>query len=237
VKLLIIRPQPGADASAARARSAGFEPVTVPFFEIRARRWTVPDPSQFDAMLVSSANAIRHGGPGLAALYSLPVHTVGLQSAAVASDAGMNVISTGESGVEAALAAAAAAGHDRLLWLAGEDRMKLAVPIGMQVDAMAIYASQPLELDEAAHDSIAECQLVALHSARAATAFAEYAEQHCTGRKRFMLAALSPAIAQAAGTGWSGIAIAASPEDRELLSAARALVRENADLKLQGDRH
>ena len=54
MKLLIIRPEPGASASAERAREAGLEPVLLPFFEVQAMGWDLPDPADYDALLLTS---------------------------------------------------------------------------------------------------------------------------------------------------------------------------------------
>ena len=58
--MLILRPQPGADETAARARTLGLEPVVAPLFTIRPLAWEPPDPAEFDAVLLTSANAARH---------------------------------------------------------------------------------------------------------------------------------------------------------------------------------
>ena len=59
MKLLIIRPEPGASISAERAREAGMTPVVLPFFEVQAVAWQQPDPADYDALLLTSANAVR----------------------------------------------------------------------------------------------------------------------------------------------------------------------------------
>ncbi|MFM2409898.1 MAG: hypothetical protein RL481_726, partial [Pseudomonadota bacterium] len=125
MKLLVIRPQPGAEASAARARAASFDPLVMPLFEVRACEWDVPDAKAYDALLLTSANAVRHGGAGLSALRALPVHTVGERTATAAKSAGLSIKSTGTTDAQAVLRAAAIAGDRRLLWLAGEDHRAL----------------------------------------------------------------------------------------------------------------
>ena len=44
MKVLILRPQPGADESAARARALGLDPVVAPLFSLRPRSWEPPGP-------------------------------------------------------------------------------------------------------------------------------------------------------------------------------------------------
>lgn len=226
MKLLIIRPQPGNDASARRAREAGVEPVQLPFFEVRPLEWDAPDAGQFDALLISSANAVRHAGDALAAYTTLPVHAVGRNSADAVTEAGLTLASTGTKGVDDALQMARAAGHRRLLWLAGEDQTPFDAPANLQIEMRVVYASEPAELPAGAHDVIAGSDIVALHSARAAHAFAAFADANGIARHNIRLAAFSESIAEAAGAGWRGIAIAERPEDEALLSAARALVKQ-----------
>ncbi len=225
MKLLIIRPQPGNDASAARARAAGFEPVQLPFFAVRPRIWQVPDAQDYDALLITSSNAVRHAGAALSRLHTLPVHAVGRVSAEAAREAGLNLASSGSKGAADAIAAAQAADHRRLLWLAGEDRTRFALPADMQIDERIVYAAEPAALPPEAAQIVAQCPLVALHSARAARAFSAFIEANGLQRQKFVLAAFSAAIAAAAGTGWGGIARAEHPDDAALLSAAAQLVK------------
>jgi uroporphyrinogen-III synthase len=225
MKILIIRPEPGASASADRARAAGFEPVKLPFFEVTPRALQVPDSARYDAMLVTSANAIRHAGPGLQLLSALPVHAVGQHSADAARDAGLQVASIGASGVEDALAQAASAGHNNLLWLAGEEH-KVPDPVaGVTLDTLICYASDPVALPDDAASIISSADIVALHSPRAAKLFAQTIDQLGIARSNFILGSFSSAIAEAAGGGWRDIAVAATPTDSALLSAITKLVK------------
>jgi uroporphyrinogen-III synthase len=235
MKLLIIRPQPGNDASAARAKAAGFEPVQLPFFEVRPRIWEVPDVGNYDALLITSSNAVRHAGAALSRLSGLPVHAVGRVSANAASDAGLELASSGSKGAADAITAALAAGHRRLLWLAGEDRTQLAVAAEMLIDERIIYASEAATLQPDAPQIVARCPVVALHSARAARAFTAFVKANSLDQRTFVIAAFSPAIAEAAGPGWGGVAQAEHPEDAALLSAAARLVKQDRSTGKQGE--
>jgi uroporphyrinogen-III synthase len=235
MKLLIIRPQPGNDASAARAKAAGFEPVQLPFFVVQPRIWEAPEASSYDALLITSSNAVRHAGPALSSLSGLPVHAVGRVSADAAREAGLKLASVGLKGAAEAIAAAQAAGHRRLLWLAGEDRTELSVPAGLRVDERIVYASQAETLPPDAAQVVAHCPIVALHSPRAARAFAAFVETKALEKQNFVIAAFSPAIAAAAGEGWGGVAQAEHPEDAALLSAAARLVKQDRSMGKQGE--
>ena len=70
--VLILRPQPGADESAARARALGLDPVVAPLFTVRPLAWEAPNPADFDAVMMTSANAARFGGDGLTPFIDLP---------------------------------------------------------------------------------------------------------------------------------------------------------------------
>lgn len=228
MKILIIRPQPGNDASARRARDAGFDPIQLPFFEVCPRVWQASDPAQFDALLITSANAVRHAGDGLSAYRGLPVHSVGQNTADAVSASGLKLASVGQNGVQEALRAAISAGYQRLLWLSGEDQTDFDIPAEMQIETRVTYSSEPVILPVDAADIIGSVDIVALHSARAARQFAEFVDSGAQSREDIRIAAFSNAIAESAGPGWRGIAIAERPDDQALLSAARALVKQGA---------
>ena len=50
--LIVIRPQPGCDASVAAARAFGLVAQGHPLFEVRPLEWDAPDPASFDALLI-----------------------------------------------------------------------------------------------------------------------------------------------------------------------------------------
>lgn len=227
MNLLIIRPQPGNDASAARARDAGFVPVQLPLFAITSLPWDAPDPAHYDALLFTSANAVRHAGPALQRYHGLPVHAVGAQTALALSSLGIDAKTTGKADAHAALTNALQLGHHRLLWLAGEDHIDLTPPAGCTVDNRICYVAQALPLTADAIEHIASAEIVAFHSARAAMVFCETLGRYGLDRSNFIAAAFSPAIAAAAGTGWRAVAVASRPSDSALLSAVAELVKRD----------
>jgi uroporphyrinogen-III synthase len=223
MKLLIIRPEPGASASAERAREAGLTPILLPFFEVRAVVWDLPDAADYDALLLTSANAVRFGGAGLESLRTLPVHAVGERTAEAARAARLDVTTVGTSDAAAAVKAASDMGHRRLLWLAGADHRPIKMPKNMpkalKVTTVIGYASGPKKLTADMVDIIASADAVALHSPRAAQVFAQAVADFGLNRSAITLAAFSPAIAEAASHGWRGVAVAERPADIALLSA------------------
>ena len=74
IPLIVIRAEPGASASAAAARDAGLPATACPLFEVRPAAWAAPPPDSFDALLIGSANAFRHGGTRLADYRDKPVY-------------------------------------------------------------------------------------------------------------------------------------------------------------------
>jgi uroporphyrinogen-III synthase len=220
VKLIIIRPQPRADATAARARAVGLEPAVMPLFAAEAVNWQAPSADDYDALLITSANAIRYGGAALAGLQSLPIYAVGAQSAEAACDAGFNVIVAGDRNAAALIASAASAGHNRLLWLAGADHMQLTLPPDMQIDTHIVYRSAPLPAPANFGESLTPPCCVLLHSVRAALYFSALCNENAVERETISIAAFSQNVADAAGSGWRNTVIAAAPNDDALLSAA-----------------
>lgn len=216
----VLRPEPGNAATAAAIEALGLTAIRLPLFEIHAIDWTPPDVTRFDALLLTSANAPRHAGPGLAALRRLPVHAVGEATAAAAHDAGLEVVAVGDRNGAALVAAAAANGVRRGLLLGGRDRAVASDPI--IAEAIAVYASDPVAVATEALDQLAGA-VALVHSPRAARRVAGLVDRAGIDRRTMRLAAISAAAADAAGDGWERIAAAASPDDAALIALARAL--------------
>jgi uroporphyrinogen-III synthase len=211
-KLLLLRPEPGLSASAGRAREMGLDVVLCPLFRFEPVEWAVPDPADYDALLLTSANSVRHGGSGLSALSTLPVHAVGAATAAAAEEAGLRVESVGRRGVADGLAALP--GSLRLLHLAGEDRTDARSP--HRIDARSVYRSSPIA--DPGLPSL-EGLVVAVHSPRAGARLAELADT----RRYTAIAAISAAAAEACGGGWERVEAAERPDDPSLLALAAML--------------
>jgi uroporphyrinogen-III synthase len=219
--VLILRPQPGGEESAARARQLGLEPVTAPLFEVRPLPWPAPDPSSADALLLTSAQAARLAGPELAAFAGLPCYAVGEATAAAARQAGLREVHSGPADGAAALDLAAASGARRILHLSGRDHVPLADP-RLEIARRVVYAADSVRsLPAPASAALAAGALTLLHSARAASIFASLV----TERGRIRLAAISAAAAAAAGEGWAAKAVAARPRDEALLELALKLCK------------
>jgi len=215
---LVLRPEPGASRTCERLAALGVDARVTPLFEVVPVAWRPPEPASFDALLLTSANAVRHAGPGLATLARLPVLAVGEATAAAARTSGLTVALTGARDVAALVRAAAAAGFAHLLHLAGRDRVDTA-----GVVAVTVYASEDVPVPpDVARGWPGRVAL--LHSGRAACRFAHIVDRDGVDRARIAVAAISPAVAAAAGEGWAARAIAGRPADAALVACAAALI-------------
>lgn len=217
--LLILRPEPGNAATLAAALDLGVEAIAAPLFTVQPVAWDAP--SEVDALLIGSANAIRHAGPGLAAYAGLPTYTVGAATAQAVREAGLNVIATGSGGLQPVLDTVT---HPRLLRLAGQEHLTLTPPPHVRMVKRIVYAATPLPLPRIAARLMLTHALpgvaVALHSAAAATHLADEMDRLELPREKLHLITLGPRIAQAAGTGWAAIHTAPAPDERSLLALA-----------------
>lgn len=209
--LVILRPEPGASATAARAAALGLEARINPVFAMAPLAWTMPE-GRFDSLLLTSANAVRLAG----ALPDLPVHAVGEATAAVARDAGLTVSSVGTGGVDDLLATLRPDLH--LLHLTGEERIDPVAP-PQTITAVAVYRAEPLPLP--GPDALAGSVLL-VHSPAAGRRIAALA----SGKESIRVAAISPAAAAACGPGWGACEAAERPTDPALLSLAAKLCEE-----------
>lgn len=215
-KLFLFRPQPAADASAERARALGLEPVVTPLFEIHPVKWIAPDPAGFDGLLLTSANAVRHGGESLRAMQSLPAYAVGEATAEAARDAGLKVKKVGSGNIDDLLASVPA--KLRLMHLCGFHRRPPVNP-RQQITTACVYKSKPA-VPPPAFRALPD-NVGVVHSAEAAKRLAELVLP--VERKRIRLAAISQQAAVAAGLGWQAVAIAPDPTDDALLALAASL--------------
>lgn len=216
MRLLVLRPEPGATATAKRARDLGLDPIVAPLFEVRPRAWTMPE-APVDAVMLTSANAARALGAVPPELTALPAYAVGAKTAAAARAAGFADIRTGEAGVSELVRKAVADGMATMLHLAGEDRTAFdAGPL--RIVTRIVYAAEAADPPPPLPEGDA---VTLLHSARAARRFAALVDP-----ARFAIAAISPAAAEAAGAGWRRVGIAARPDDDALLAVAARLCQE-----------
>ncbi|MGH6705996.1 MAG: uroporphyrinogen-III synthase, partial [Sphingomicrobium sp.] len=190
-KLLLLRPEPGLSESAARAAGLGLDVIVRPLFRIEPVEWKAPDPTEYDALLLTSANAVRQAGPGLAGFRGLPAYAIGAATAEAAETAGLQLAGVGRNDIEQLLTEIP--GSPKLLHLAGEHRRE--PETAHSIDRVTVYRSATI--DDPDLPSL-NGLVVAIHSPRAAARLAELANS----RDRTAIAAISSAAADACGPGW-----------------------------------
>jgi len=218
--IIILRPEPGASETAARAEALGLRAAVAPLFVVAPLEWQPPEPTDFDAVLLTSANAARHGGEGLGPYLHLPCYAVGDATAAAAGAAGFTEVYVGPSDGAAALADIHG---DQVLHLCGRDH------IALEREGLVrcvVYASEPV----AELPPVAPGALALLHSPRAAALFANLVED----KSRIRIAAISAAAAEAAGEGWRSKHVAEAPRDAALLELAASLCKRSAFKRKDG---
>jgi uroporphyrinogen-III synthase len=210
-RVLVLRPEPGASATVERARARGLEAIALPLFEIEPLAWDAPEASSFDGVLLTSANAVRCGGDPLKGLRGLPAYAVGMATAEAAREAGFDIASTGEAGVDRLLGSIDP--DLKLLHLAGEDRR---APDGatQEITFIPVYRSKT----RANIDVRSVAGGVAMiHSPRAGQYLGDIVDSSGIDRRAVIIAAISQEAASAAGAGWAAVEAAETPNDDALL--------------------
>lgn len=219
MKILVLRPQPGADETAARARALGLDVVVTPLFAVRALAWTAPDPAGFDAVMLTSASAARQASEGLAPFKSLPCYAVGEATAAAALEAGFTDIRVGPDDGKSLLLMMGADDVKHAFHACGQDHLAFDHP-DIAITRVPVYAAEVV----ASLPVPAEDMLALLHSPRAATLFAGLAGD----KSRIRIAAISARTARAAGQGWQSVSVSPQPRDQALLELAAELCQKAA---------
>ena len=223
--LLILRPQPGAAASAARATAMGLQAAVAPLFHLRATEWEAPDSGEVDAVLLTSANAARLGGEGIARFATLPCYAVGPATADAARSVGFDDVRAGSGDGKAALQLIVRDRVKRVLHFCGRDHVPLEDP-RVGVVRRIVYAAEEVDAFPAvAVDALRAGAMPLVHSARAGSLLGAMVDASGLNRGGIRLAAISDAAAAAAGIGWQSVAVAADPRDEALLELAAKLCK------------
>ena len=91
MRVLVTRPEPAASATATALAALGHDTVVTPLLAPALRPWTAPATLP-QALLVTSANTVRHGGDALRNYQALPVFAVGAATATALRAAGFEPI-------------------------------------------------------------------------------------------------------------------------------------------------
>jgi len=220
--VVVTRPAPG--ATAARWRGRGVTVTVAPLLSIAARAWTPPAAAP-QAVAFTSANGVRMAGVGAEAYRHLPLFAVGDATARAATAAGWTDVRDGGGTAAALFAAVAAAGFTTVLHLGGVERVAAVIPPTLTVVVREVYAAALLDLPSHVATLLdgGRVDAVLLYSPRTAAHFAAQIDAVGIDRGHVAIAALSPAVAAAAGSGWRGVAVAATPDDAALFAAAGSL--------------
>lgn len=196
MRIVLTRPQPDGDRTAATLRERGHEVLIAPLMRVEAIDADLR--GEFSAVIITSANAPRviAGHPQFATLRRLPLFAVGRRSAEAARESGFSNVTSadGDAGeLVRRIAARCATVARPLLYLAGEDRAadiegalaKIRIPVKTTIVYRAVTTSFPLALREAL--GAREVDAVLHFSARSA-------ESYITGAKvaDLLAAALAP---------------------------------------------
>jgi uroporphyrinogen-III synthase len=214
--IAVLRPEPGNRITAAAIEGRGRTAIRLPLFETRPLAWDVPDPAAHDALILTSANAVRWAGDGLGLLRGLPVWAVGEATASAARRAHLDVVAVGDAGAAALVAQAEAKGVRHALHLAGRERTLEAG--GIVASVLPVYASEVLPVTAEQVAALDGC-VALIQSARAGTRLGEIVPD----RSAVVVAAISEAAAAGSGRGWRATAIAPRPDTGALIDTAIAL--------------
>jgi uroporphyrinogen-III synthase len=125
VRVLVTRPEPDGERTAALLRARGCDVLVAPLLRLEAMDFD-PGPGPWGALALTSANAVRAAvrHPRVQELLSVPVFAVGVHTAEAARAAGFSdaVSADGDKDDLVRLIAARHASHAPVLYLAGEER-------------------------------------------------------------------------------------------------------------------
>ncbi len=233
MRLLLTRPIPEAERTAAALRMRGHQVLFAPMLSIENVADLSFGPGPWSAVLLTSGNAARAlaAHPQRAAILSLRCLAVGRQTAEAARTAGFaQVLSAdGDGGELAALAAREIGDRSRpLLYLAGDDRARdmaaELAPAGLTLETIVVYravAATRFPPDIAAALKGREIEGVLHYSRRSAGIFTACAREAgvievAADLRHFCLSARSSE--PLADIGATRIAIAAHPDEAAMLA-------------------
>ncbi|MEM7702217.1 MAG: uroporphyrinogen-III synthase [Pseudomonadota bacterium] len=223
--VLAIRPESGLASTVEAGRGLGLPMHGCALSEVSAVAWDIPDLSRFDALLIGSANAIRHGGANLAHLTHLPVHAVGESTAKEARAAGFTIERLGKGGLQTVLDAVKP--PVRYLRLVGNEYVDLHWPDGVSFEPVQVYEVSPRRLSDYAAKLLQSEAIVLLHSAAMTRQFIAECDRLGVDHSRVTLAAMGERIAAPARgaleQSWAAIHISDEPSDTALLAMVAEL--------------
>ena len=223
-KIVAIRPEPGLASTKALGQSIGLHIQGKPLSTVIPCGWHLPALSNFDALLVGSANVFRHGGAKLSRLKHLPVVAVGKTTSEAAEQLGFDVTYVGQDGLQN-LITGIGLRYRNYLRLSGENHISLSGPEEVKLTTLVVYKLKTNAIEEDMAAQISDGAIVLLHSANAAKHFESECHRLDISRTNISLCALGPRILEPVGTGWKSLNVAPRPTDLDLLSLAKKIAR------------
>ena len=216
MRVIVLRPEPGASETVARATARGIEALAIPMFHVERLEWQAPDPELFDALLLTSANAARLAGARLADYRGLPSYAVGRATAKALAAAGFADVVAGDGDGTAIARSIAADGHRVVLHLAGRTVAPMEAG-SLTIERVAVYEMLRTDEDGLA-DRLDAGSVLLVHSPRAGGILAERVSVE--RRASLHLIAISLATLAACGSGWASAQAPDTPDDERMLALA-----------------
>jgi uroporphyrinogen-III synthase len=242
--VLVTRPHPDGETTAAGLRARGFEVLLAPMLRFEPVAFRDDDDARYGAVIVTSANALRGLTPHLkgSSLLKLPLFAVGEHTASAARGAGFETVISAEGDaralrelVEASVKAKALKKTSTLLYLAGADLARdLAGELGARgfsVVTLTTYRMAPVSgLPRETCDAFAANRVEAVlhYSRRSARAFLEAARAAGVEISALSIpqCCISDGVASVVrDAGAMQVMVAASPDENGLLEALDRALR------------
>lgn len=214
-RVLVLRPEPAAGRTAAKAEALGLDVRCHPLFAPQPVDWTPPPVERFDALLLTSANGVRLAGPALHHYRALPTYAVGQATAQTLIAAGFSHVTAGNGDGSAIAARIVGDGYCRLLHLAGTTVAPIDIE-AIDVTRVAVYTMAALPPDPALIADAGPGTVLLVHSSRAGERLAQ--QIPISMRATLHIVAISPASLETCGAGWASGRAAISPSDDEILA-------------------
>lgn len=231
MRVLVTRPEPVASRTAAELAARGFEPVLLPLTRIEPLDSQEIDATPFEALAVTSANALRHATPPLlAAIRHLRCFAVGGVTAKASRDLGFVEVETGDGDATglAGIIVGATKPSAKILYLCGRLRRPVfeneLAGAGISVTALETY--ETLSIDYAAdqltaHLGAEPIDLVLVYSAESAIALLRLIKSVVSPvlpRRALCISSRVAAVLSAEGL---ETIVASEPTEASMLSALR----------------
>lgn len=250
--VLVTRPHPDDEATAAALRERGFEALRAPMLRFEPVKFSDDEDAAYGAVIVTSANALRAIAPQLAGsrLVKLPLFAVGEHTAAAAREAGFTLVITAKGDasalrdlVLASVKAKQLKKASTLLYLAGADLARdLAGELGEKGFTVVTHttyrmvpaSSLPREICDAFVANRIEAVLH--YSRRSARAFLEAARSGGVEISALALPQCCISLAVAAvlrDAGATQVTAAAQPDENALFEALGRALRPRSGSNLR----